>query len=90
MWRGIRFFDLERKRWSRPLACCLAAAVAMTSLAAYPNYLPFFNMAAGGSENGFKYLLDSNLDWGQDLIKVSEWASQNGVERPDLPPLGEL
>jgi len=32
-----------------------------------PNYLAFFNGLVGGPQNGYKYLTDSNLDWGQEL-----------------------
>ena len=32
----------------------------------YPDYLAYFNESIGGPINGSKYLIDSNLDWGQD------------------------
>lgn len=35
-----------------------------------PHYLSYFNEAAGGSRHGDQYLLDSNLDWGQDYQKA--------------------
>lgn len=37
------------------------------------NYLAFFNLAAGGPESGPRYLLDSNIDWGQDVKKLHTW-----------------
>jgi len=33
----------------------------------YPHYLAFFNQSIGGPHNGYKWLADSNIDWGQDL-----------------------
>lgn len=39
----------------------------------FPSYLSYFNEAAGGPKNGYKYVTDSNLDWGQDLKRLSEW-----------------
>lgn len=39
----------------------------------YPHGLSFFNIAAGGPEAGFRYLADSNLDWGQGLGDVRRW-----------------
>jgi 4-amino-4-deoxy-L-arabinose transferase-like glycosyltransferase len=33
----------------------------------YPDYLTFFNLTVGGPRRGAEVLLDSNLDWGQDL-----------------------
>ncbi|OIP58719.1 MAG: hypothetical protein CO143_02020 [Candidatus Moranbacteria bacterium CG_4_9_14_3_um_filter_45_14] len=37
---------------------------------AYPNYLSYFNIAAGGHSNGYTYVSDSNYDWGQDLKRL--------------------
>lgn len=33
----------------------------------YPHHLAYFNQIAGGPDNGYHWLVDSNLDWGQDL-----------------------
>jgi hypothetical protein len=49
-----------------------------TSVIAYPYYLSYFNDAVGGSEQGHKYLLDSNVDWGQGLKETAEWLKNNG------------
>jgi Dolichyl-phosphate-mannose-protein mannosyltransferase len=32
----------------------------------HPHYLAYFNELAGGPANGWRWLIDSNLDWGQD------------------------
>jgi len=37
------------------------------SFAVRPDYLSYFNQAAGGPEGGYRHLVDSSLDWGQDL-----------------------
>lgn len=36
----------------------------------HPNYLSWFNLLAGGPRQGHHVLIDSNLDWGQDLYRV--------------------
>lgn len=33
----------------------------------YPHHLAYFNQIAGGPAGGYRWLVDSNLDWGQDL-----------------------
>jgi hypothetical protein len=38
-----------------------------------PNYTEFFNLAAGGPARGAKYLIDSNIDFGQDIARLAEW-----------------
>jgi len=54
----------------------------------YPHTLAFFNQTVGGPANGYKYLADSNLDWGQDLKPLKEWMDQNGVQRINLAYFG--
>ena len=51
------------------------------SLSIYPHYLSYFNELAGGPNNGHKVLLDSNLDWGQDLKGLKQWMEGNKVQR---------
>lgn len=55
----------------------------------FPHYLAFFNLFAGGADNGWRALVDSNLDWGQDLAQLSPWMEENGVERVWLSYFGE-
>lgn len=43
------------------------------SLAARPNYIAYFNQIAGGPGNGYHHLVDSSLDWGQDLPALKTW-----------------
>jgi tetratricopeptide (TPR) repeat protein len=55
-----------------------------SSLSIYPHYLAYFNELAGGPTNGHRVLLDSNLDWGQDLKGVKKWMDSNKVEKIQL------
>lgn len=59
------------------LAVALGAGEAMLY---YPHGIAFFNVLAGGPANGLLYLADSNLDWGQDLPALREWATKNNVK----------
>lgn len=45
----------------------------------YPHYLSYFNQIAGGAEKGYRYLVDSNLDWGQDLKGLKKYMDENSV-----------
>lgn len=58
------------------LAALLAAAQLAETAAVYPEYLAFFNTPAGGPKAGPRYLLDSNLDWGQDLKKLKAYIEE--------------
>ena len=44
--------------------------------------LEFFNELAGGPRNGYRRLVDSNLDWGQGLKELAEWLELRGIEEP--------
>jgi hypothetical protein len=48
----------------------------------FPDYLTYFNELAGGPSNGWKYLLDSNLDWGQGLKPLALWLKQQRINQP--------
>jgi 4-amino-4-deoxy-L-arabinose transferase-like glycosyltransferase len=60
----------------------LLAAYAGTVVAAFPGYLPFFNVLAGGSEGGWRHLTNSNLDWGQDLGGLARYLEDRRFDAP--------
>ena len=45
----------------------------------YPYYLTYFNELAGGPARGHEHLLDSNLDWGQDLKALTRFLDAEKV-----------
>jgi hypothetical protein len=47
------------------------------SLAVRPHYLAYFNQVVGGPENGWRHLVDSSLDWGQDLPGLKGWLDRH-------------
>jgi hypothetical protein len=51
-------------------AIALSAAATLRN---QPHPLAYFNILAGGSENGWKLLVDSSLDWGQDVAPLGRW-----------------
>ena len=55
---------------------------------AYPDNLAFFNLFVGGPRNGYRYLVDSNLDWGQDLKGLKVWMDRNDVKHIALSYFG--
>ncbi len=76
---------LLNSRWRllRLLPVVCVAGTIISSLSVYPHSLSYFNELSGGSINGWKHLDNSNIDWGQDLILVREWAEAH----PDAKPL---
>lgn len=53
----------------------------LSTAVAFPNYLSYYNELAGGSRNGFKYIVDSNYDWGQDLKRLQNFVQKNKIEK---------
>ncbi len=66
----------------------LMAWYAFSTIALYPNYLAYFNEAVGGPRNGYRYLVDSNLDWGQDLKRLKAYMEKNGIDTVYLSYFG--
>ena len=55
---------------------------AVESLTTFPHTMSFFNGIVGGPLNGHAYLLDANIDWGQDLHFLKNWYDENPTARP--------
>jgi hypothetical protein len=66
------------------LASLLAAGLLLGDARLHPHYLSSFNSLAGGPQNGHRLLVDSNIDWGQDLLRLRRWAAENEVAQLKL------
>lgn len=66
----------------------LAVWYVVSSVSIFPHYLAYFNELVGGPENGYKYLVDSNLDWGQDLRGLKRYMDEHGIKRVWLSYFG--
>jgi 4-amino-4-deoxy-L-arabinose transferase-like glycosyltransferase len=61
-----------------------AVAAAVSSLAVFPHSMSYFNEAVGGIKNGHLHLLNSNVDWGQDLYFLKHEMKRRGWSRIGL------
>ena len=59
-----------------------------SSLNVYPHYLSYFNEIVSGTDNGYKYITDSNYDWGQDLKRLTMWVEENNIEKIKIDYFG--
>jgi hypothetical protein len=71
------------------VAGVLLTGVVAANLSIYPHYLAFFNLAFGGPDNGYRLLIDSNLDWGQDLPGLADYLQERGADRVYLSYFGQ-
>ena len=60
------------------------------NLMIYPHYLSYFNEFTAGPRYGHKVLLDSNLDWGQDLPSLAKFMKENKIEKIELGYFGHV
>jgi hypothetical protein len=58
-----------------------------STLKAFPDYLAFFNETVGARDR-YKILVDSNLDWGQDLKGLKRWMDDHKVAKIQLAYFG--
>lgn len=54
---------------------------ALSTVFIFPHFLAYFNEIAGGPKNGNEYVVDSNLDWGQDLKRLAQYVEKNKIDK---------
>ncbi len=72
----------------RAILAALLVWLAVGTCRTHPHYLAYFNEIAGGPANGWKWLVDASLDWGQDLPGLARWLREHDVERVNLSYFG--
>jgi 4-amino-4-deoxy-L-arabinose transferase-like glycosyltransferase len=73
---GLKLID-------RAKGICVAALLLWQCVSVarvYPSFLAYFNEAIGGPEEGGRYVVDSNLDWGQDLRRLRAFVEAQGID----------
>jgi 4-amino-4-deoxy-L-arabinose transferase-like glycosyltransferase len=69
----------KSRKWAYVVAALLLVHVTSSALA-FPNYIPYSNEFWGGPSQTYKYLTDSNSDWGQQLKSVKQYLDRRGVK----------
>lgn len=69
-------------------AAALCVWLAVCAARIHPNHPAYFNEFIGGPKNGHKYLIDSNLDWGQNLPALKDYMNRNRIDRVLLANFG--
>lgn len=71
---ALAWLTYARRTWLRSLCAVLLCAGFADAAFAYPHYLAYFNAWVGGPDRGYLQLIDSSLDWGQDLKELGRWS----------------
>ncbi len=59
----------------------------LESISIRPHYLAYFNQLDGGPSRAYRHLVDSSLDWGQDLPGLKRWLDQQGLNEQTRTPV---
>ena len=49
----------------------------------WPDYLAYFNVVSGGPRHAYRHLVDSSLDWSQDLKRAKAWLNAHPADAND-------
>jgi hypothetical protein len=83
----------EVSRVGRAALVLTVTAVVASTLSYWPHYIPYFNEIVYDRKMAYKYLADSNLDWGQGENGLEEYiakADQAVIIEPELPVAGRI
>jgi 4-amino-4-deoxy-L-arabinose transferase-like glycosyltransferase len=83
-WKGKKI--LSRVGWG--FVSLLIVWLFWANLKTYPYYLAYFNEIIGGPQNGWQYLVDSNIDWGQDLRRLKKYLDDNNIQEIKIDYFG--
>lgn len=74
LWGWVKIFLVSSLK--RSAFALLLVWFALSVAANTPYFLSYFNELAGGTGNGYRYVTDSNYDWGQDLLRLKQWVEE--------------
>ena len=72
----------QGRKWLRVVIASSLIWCFTASASVAPYFMSYFNPLAGGPENGWRHLVDSNIDWGQDILHLKKWLDQHAEVRP--------
>jgi len=82
---AARLLDLAQvSKWAGLTLGALLLWLAASSALAHPDYIPYFNALAGGHPENI--VVDSDLDWGQDMKRLSKRLHEAGATTLSFAP----
>ncbi len=90
---AVSFAAWNLGRRHRALAAVVAVLLifhAVSSLRAFPNYIPYANELWGGPAKVHEILADSNVDWGQGLVALKQYIDQRHIQNCWFAYFGQL
>ena len=85
---GIIWKNLKPLPLKKLISIISIMYIILINIYIFPHYLAFFNVLSGGPKNGYKHLIDSNIDWGQDLKSLADYLKKNNIKKINLSYFG--
>ncbi|MCX6813774.1 MAG: glycosyltransferase family 39 protein [Candidatus Azambacteria bacterium] len=77
-WQLLGLYWRRLKRGFIIIILFIWAIISVVSI--WPSFLAYFNGIAGGPNSGYKFVVDSNIDWGQDILRLSQFIEKNNIK----------
>ncbi|HET7376062.1 MAG TPA: hypothetical protein VFK30_05110, partial [Anaerolineae bacterium] len=81
-------WQASRQRWIKVGLIGLSALLIIEVLTLGSSHAAYFNLFVLDRDHDYNYLVDSNLDWGQDLIALRDWQTANHIDQINLAYYG--
>jgi hypothetical protein len=85
---GFAVEALWRRKVGRLVVAGCVSWLVVASAWIYPQGLAYFNEWVGGPKNGWKYLADSNIDWGQNFPELARYVERNRIPKIKISYFG--
>jgi hypothetical protein len=79
---------LRSRRWGNKALAAIFAFIVLSTGRVFPHDISYFNEWAGGPERGWRYLSDSNIDWGHLLPELAAYMKKHGISKVKMFPFG--
>ena len=79
---------VKREMLLRSTLIALSIWYMLESVIIHPHYISYFNQLAGGPDNGWRYLRDANIDYGQDLPALARYIKTHDIDKIKLAYFG--
>lgn len=81
---------ISSKRWWRYTLIGSIIGLGLTAALAWPSTISYFNAFADGTQNGYKVLQGSNLDWGQDAWRLRDFVAKENFTDYSIELFGSV
>ncbi|MBN1901243.1 hypothetical protein JW926_07970 [Candidatus Sumerlaeota bacterium] len=76
------------KRMRNAIQVAIPLFLLIAPLFSFPDYISYFNPLVKDKKTAFRYLKDSNVDWGQDIKPLGKYLAKKGIRKVNLSLFG--